>query len=85
MKIKRAMFFYNTSLLNDICSDKANYVRIEHYFTDTLAIGDAVKFIGETTSALVEVISIETKDCNGYCKLYVRLLKKVQGELKIEY
>lgn len=85
MKVKRATFFYNTHLLNNICSGISNRVLEGHLFAESLSIGDYIKFIGEATSAIVEVIDIEQKDCNGYCGMTVRLLKVVKGELEIEY
>lgn len=85
MKVKRATFFYNTDLLNRVCSGESNSVIIGHGFTDTLSAGDVIKFIGEKTSVIVEVINIGPKDCNGNCKLSVKLLKVVLGELEIEY
>ncbi|GEM_PF-6180549 len=85
MKVKRATFFYNTSLLNRICSGESNYAILGHCLADTLSVGDSIKFIGEETSAIVKITYIDPKDCNGNCGIGVKLLKVVSGELDIEY
>lgn len=85
MKVKRATFFYNTNLLNRICSGESNYAILGHCFTDTLSIGDIVKFTGEEISAIVKITYIDPKDGNGNCGIGIELLKTVIGELKIEY
>lgn len=85
MKVKRSTFFYNTNLLSRICSGESNYAILGHCLTDTLSVGDIVKFIGEEISAIVKITYIATKDCNGNCGTGVELLKVVDGELKIEY
>lgn len=85
MKVKRATFFYNIHLLNRICSGESNYSLLNQCLADTLSVGDYIKFIGEETSAIVKVIYIDPKDCNGYCGTGVELLKVVPGELEIDY
>lgn len=85
MKVKRATFFYNTHLLNRICSGESNYAILGHCFTDTLSVGDSIKLIGEDISAIVKIAYIDPKDCNGDCGTGVELLKVIEGELHIEY
>lgn len=85
MKVKRATYFYNTHLLNRICSGESNYAILGHCFADTFSPGDYIKFISEETSAIVKVTYIDPKDCNGYCGTGVELLKVVAGELEIDY
>lgn len=85
MKVKRATFFYNTHLLNRICSRESNNALLGHAFTDTLSVGDIVKLIGEEKSAIVKIAYIDPKDCNGYCGTGFELLKVVDGELYIDY
>lgn len=85
MKVKRATYFYNTNLLNRICSGESNYAMLGHCFAETLSVGDNIKFIGEDKSVIVKVKYIDPKDCNGYCGIGVEIIKIVTGELDIEY
>jgi len=85
LKIKSATFFYNKTLLNAIAKEESNFVRLNEGFLKPLNIGDLVKFIGNQISCIVELVTIEPKDCNGNCATTIKLKKIVKGELEIEY
>ena len=85
MRIKDATFFYNTNLLNNIATEKTHFVRLGEGFLKDLKIGDLVKFIGDHISCIVELVTIDGKDCNRNCGTTVKLIKIVKGELEIDY
>jgi hypothetical protein len=85
VKIKDAIFFYNANLLDKICREESNFVRVGYNFVKDLNVGDIIKFIGNQKSCIVEVADIEPKDINSNCGLSVKLIKIIKGELEIDY
>lgn len=85
MRVKNALFFYNTNLLDKICNAEDVTARVRREFAEDLHGGDLVKFIGNDKSCIVKILAKSSLDVNGYREIMFDLVKVVKGELEIEY
>ena len=85
VRVKAATFYYNKTLLNLIATNKANYVIMGEGTIRDVVVGDLMKFTGDHISCIVKITNIGPRDCNRNCKVIVKLVKIVKGELEIKY